>query len=112
MSAGNGNGHAWVSTTARWSCPEGNVYVTIARTPEGQLRRVWVTVGKAGTALYAAGDALGAVARLALDSGVPLDQLVRYLRGISHADYNRLAHEAMSMSDALGRTLEWEVSAT
>lgn len=89
-----------------WRCPEGDVYVTIAHHPDQPVpRRIWMTVGKAGTALYAAGDALGALAKLALDNGVPQEEVVRYLRGISHADYNRAEHEAASMADALGRTL-------
>lgn len=99
---------AWLSTTSRWSCPEGKVYVTIAREAEGRLRRVWVAVGKAGTPLYAAGDALASIVFLALENGIPLDVVAQRLRGISHVDYNGQVHEAASIADALGKALESE----
>lgn len=103
-------GEAWLSTTTRFRCPEGSVYITIARSQEEphELRRLWVTVGKTGSAMHAAGDALSAVTKLALDSGVPRDSVAKYLCGISHDDYNKLVHQASSVSDALGQTLRLE----
>lgn len=97
---------AWESTTVRWACPEGDVYVTMAVNGDPWPARIWLTVGKAGTELYAAGDALSAITRLALTAGVPRRSVIKYLRGISNVEYNRLVHEASSMADALGRTLE------
>jgi hypothetical protein len=83
--------------------------VWIAKDPEtGAPAKIFVHLGKAGSALYAAGDAMSALVRLALRSGASVEDVVRYLAGISQSDRNALVHEASSMADALARSLREE----
>ena len=90
----------FASETHRVRCPEGTVFVIFDRTEEG-LHRISVKIGKGDYNTHAHADGIARMATAAFRAGVPIRDLAVELRGISHGESNRLAHEAMSVSDAI-----------
>lgn len=94
--------------TTEWKCPEGDVFVTIA----AENGNVWVDakVGKAGTPLNSDAFAISALVGTAIRNGIPVDKIVKILRGVSHEDSNHLLARsnrgALSLSDAIGKALD------
>lgn len=103
-------GEFYETFTHKWIAPEGDVFVRIAR----QNGDVWIQtdVGKAGTALNADAYAISALAGQALRGGVDPARIVRTLKGITHDGTNHLLARrpdgALSVADAIGRTIEIE----
>jgi len=102
-------GESWPSRTRHWRCPEGDVYWRIGER-DGQPYFVEGHVGRAGgSEMYAAVNAIGILAGRALRTGTDPHKLRMFLRGISvcsQDDINAGLFDALSVPDALGRTLE------
>ena len=77
---------------------------------------VWidVSVGKAGTAMNADAWAISALAGQALRGGIDPSVIVKTLKGITHEKTNHLLARrpdgALSVADAIGRSIEIEYS--
>jgi hypothetical protein len=105
------NDVAYDTRTYQWKVPEieeDSVFVKIAR----ENGHIWIdtSVGKAGTPLNADAYAISALAGQALRGGVPVDKIVRTLKGITHENTNHLLARsqrgALSVADAIGRSIE------
>jgi len=96
--------------THEWECPEGDVFVKIAK----ENGHIWIdtSVGKAGTPLNADAFAISALAGVALRGGVDPTKIVQTLRGVSHEGSNpllaRAKNGALSIADAIGKSIELE----
>ena len=70
-------------TTYRKETPLGVAFISVNEDDKGQPFEVFVTLGKAGGSAMADAEAMGRLISLALRSGIPLDSVIRQLRGIS-----------------------------
>jgi len=99
----------WPSRTRKWNCPEGQVYWRVSE-KDGKPYFVEGHVGKAGGgAVYAAINAIGALAGRALRTGTSPRKLIIFLKGIAVCSLDDIARgefDAQSVPDALARTLE------
>src|SRR3989475_553577 len=94
-------------STRRVETPLGTMYVTITEDDRGQPFEVFISLGKAGGALMADGEAIGRLISLALRSGIPLKEIYRQLRGISSDRAVGLGpHKVLSVPDAIGIAFE------
>ena len=100
---------AWRSRTRHWKCPEGSVWVIIAEV-DGEPYYVDLRVSRAGgSPMAAAANALGILVGSSLRRGTHTNKLKTYLRGIAVTSQEQVdsgEFDALSMADALGRTLE------
>ena len=97
------------TTTTRYECPEGHVFVKIADL-EGKL---WIdaTIGHVGTQTMANAQAISALAGIAIRHGTPAVKIAHALKGVTHETSNHLMARhngdvALSMADAVGREIE------
>lgn len=93
--------------TERISAPEGEVYVTVNETDQGDPIELFIRVGRAGGAVAAASEALSRVIGVGLRRGVPLHKYREQLEGISHdrSPTNESTDRALSMADAVARVV-------
>jgi len=93
--------------TRRMETPLGTMYVNITEDDKGQPFEVFISLGKAGGALYADVEAIGRLISLALRSGVPMKEVYRQLRGISSDRVVGLGpNKVLSVPDAIGIAIE------
>jgi ribonucleoside-diphosphate reductase alpha chain len=97
------------STSIRKETPLGTMFVHISEDDRGQPFDVFLSLGKAGGSAMADAEALGRTVSLALRSGIPLQEIIRQLRGISSDRAVGLGpNKVLSMPDAVGIALdEW-----
>jgi len=106
------------STTTKYRSPEGNVFVTIdyiyRRIGAGphynpEIVRVHTCAGKHGTAGFAAAEAISRLVTelLTVQDGFGNSPrwVASHLLGLTHGDTNRLAYDADSIPDAIGKAL-------
>jgi len=97
---------SYPTITYRYLCPEGTVFVKIAR----ENGDVWIDapVGRNGSVVNANSNALASLAGIALRHGAAAIRVASALKGITHEDSNPLAVKnghgsiALSISDAIG----------
>jgi ribonucleoside-diphosphate reductase alpha chain len=96
-------------TTIRKETPLGVAFISINEDEKGQAFEVFINLGKAGGPAMADAEAMGRLISLALRSGIPLDSVIRQLRGISSDRAVGLGpNKVMSVPDAIGIALdEW-----
>ena len=94
-------------TTYKKETPLGVMFVTINEDDKGNPFEVFVTLGKAGGSAMADAEAMGRLISLALRSGIPLDSIIRQLRGISSDKAVGLGpNKVLSVPDAIGIAIE------
>ena len=101
------------STTYRYVCPEGTVFVKIAR----ENGDVWIDapVSRNGSVVNANSNAIAALAGIALRHGAAPIKVASALKGITHDMSNPLAVKnghgqvALSLSDAIGTAIMKEL---
>lgn len=99
---------SYPTVTYEWKCPEGTVFVKIAK----ENGHIWIdtSVGKAGTSINADAYAISALAGIAIRKGVPPESVIYALKGVSHEGSNPLLARqpdgALSISDAIGKSIE------
>lgn len=69
-------------STSRLNTSMGTLYLTLNRDDAGNVREVFVNVGKAGSDVMAMGEAIGRLVSLALQSGITLDRVSEQLVGV------------------------------
>jgi hypothetical protein len=79
------------STTRSFTVGEGKGYLTVARTPDGQVAEVTVRMAKQGSTLAGIMDAFSTTVTRGLQHGVPLEALV--------ADYLGMRFEPSGLTD-------------
>jgi len=96
-------------TTYRKETPLGVAFINVNEDEKGQPFEVFITLGKAGGSAMADAEAMGRLISLALRSGIPLDRVIRQLRGISSDRAVGLGpNKVLSVPDAIGIALdEW-----
>lgn len=95
------------STSIRKETPLGTMFIHISEDDRNQPFDVFLSLGKAGGSAMADAEALGRMISLALRSGIPLQELIRQLRGISSDRAVGLGpNKVLSMPDAVGIALE------
>jgi len=95
------------STSMRKETPLGTMFVHISEDDRNQPFDVFLNLGKAGGSAMADAEALGRLVSLALRSGIPLQEIIRQLRGISSDRAVGLGpNKVLSMPDAVGIALE------
>lgn len=90
----------------------GDLYVTINEDEEGSPFEVFAQLGKGGGCSASQTEAIGRLVSLALRSGIPWEQVVKQLKGISCDRPWGLGEEkALSCADAVAKALElyWEI---
>ncbi len=94
-------------TTRKIRSPLGDLYVTVNEDEDGRPFEVFTTLGKAGGAAMAHAEAIGRLVSLALRSGIPMDDVVNQLRGISCDRAVGIGpNKVLSMPDAVGQILQ------
>ena len=94
-------------TTYRKETPLGVAFININEDDKGQPFEVFVTLGKAGGSAMADAEAMGRLISLALRSGIPMQSVVRQLRGISSDRAVGLGpNKVLSVPDAIGIALD------
>ncbi|MFP4624392.1 MAG: hypothetical protein ACLFRX_09470, partial [Gemmatimonadota bacterium] len=94
-------------TTRKMRSPLGDLYVTVNEDEDGHPFEVFATLGKAGGAAMAHAEAIGRLISLALRSGIPMDDVVNQLRGISCDRAVGIGpNKVLSMPDAIGQVLQ------
>ena len=96
-------------TTIRKETPLGVAFISINEDDRGQPFEVFINLGKAGGPAMADAEAMGRLISLALRSGIPVDSVIRQMRGISSDRAVGLGpNKVMSVPDAIGIALdEW-----
>ena len=93
--------------TRKIRSPLGELYVTVNEDEEGRPFEVFATLGKAGGAAMAHSEAIGRMISLALRSGIPMQDVVNQLRGISCDRAVGIGpNKVLSMPDAIGQVLQ------
>jgi hypothetical protein len=97
------------TTTTRYECPEGHIFVKIAQI-DGKL---WInaTIGHTGSQTMANARAISALAGIAIRHGAPPVKIASALKGTTHETSNHLMARtngdvALSMADAIGKEIE------
>ena len=83
----------------------GTLYVTVNSDSEGHPFEVFSTLGKAGNCEPASLEAISRLISLALRSGVPVEDIIRQLRGISCCPVWDNGVSVKSISDAIALVL-------
>ncbi len=95
------------SMSIRKETPLGTMFTHISEDDRGQPFDVFINLGKAGGSAMADAEAMGRLISLALRSGIPLQAVVRQLRGISSDRAVGLGpNKVLSVPDAIGIALE------
>src|SRR4030043_189009 len=88
----------------------GNLYVTINQDDKGEIFGVVNQIGKAGGCADSQAEAIGRLTSLALRSGVPAQEIVKELKGIScHRPFGLGPNRMLSCADALGKAIEQHI---
>ena len=88
----------------------GNLYVTINQDDKGEIFEVFNQIGKAGGCADSQAEAIGRLTSLALRSGVPAQEIVKELKGIScHRPFGLGPNRMLSCADALGKAIEQHI---
>ena len=100
------NGRFARGKTYKVRCPEGTMYVTIARCMQDS-DDLWVNalVGKTGTVVQSDASAIATLVGIGMRAGVPAATLANALRGQSHEESNRLLFDALSIADGIGQVI-------
>ncbi|MBI5599412.1 MAG: vitamin B12-dependent ribonucleotide reductase [Deltaproteobacteria bacterium] len=86
----------------------GNLYVTLNEDPEGRPFEIFTQMGKAGGCATSQCEATGRMASLALRGGIPPEEIVKQMRGIScHLPVGFGGNRVLSCSDAMAQAIEW-----
>jgi ribonucleoside-diphosphate reductase alpha chain len=94
-------------TTRKMRSPLGDLYVTVNEDEDDHPFEVFATLGKAGGAAMAHAEAIGRLISLALRSGIPMDDVIGQLRGISCDRAVGLGPtKVLSMPDAVAQVLQ------
>jgi ribonucleoside-diphosphate reductase alpha chain len=94
-------------TTYRKETPLGVAFISINEDEKGQPFEVFITLGKAGGSAMADAEAMGRMISLALRSGIPLQSVIKQLRGISSDRAVGLGpNKVLSVPDAIGIALD------
>jgi len=95
-----------LGVTSKIRTAHGNFYPTVSR-HEGKIIEVFCRLGKAGGCDYAYLEAIGRLVSIGLQCGVPLEDLVSQLQGITCHPYQLGGDgENFGPVDALGRLLQ------
>ena len=95
------------SMSIRKETPLGTMFVHISEDDRGQPFDVFINLGKAGGSAMADAEAMGRLISLALRSGIPMQEVVRQMRGISSDRAVGLGpNKVLSAPDAIGIALE------
>lgn len=95
------------SMSIRKETPLGTMFVHVSEDDRGQPFDVFINLGKAGGSAMADAEAMGRLISLALRSGIPLQEVVRQMRGISSDRAVGLGpSKVLSVPDAIGIALE------
>ena len=96
-----------MGATRKMRSPLGDIYVTVNEDETGRPFEVFATLGKAGGAAMADAEAIGRLVSLALRSGIPMDDVINQLRGISCDRAVGIGpNKVLSMPDAIGQVLQ------
>ncbi len=100
--------------TTKIRTPHGSMFVTI-NFLEGKIREVFVVVSKPGSELRACAEALGRVVSLALQKGVPAEDLVETLENIKteQVSWNKIDERSFSVSsipDGIAKAMRFALS--
>ncbi len=100
--------------TTKIRTPHGSMFVTI-NFLEGKIREVFVVVSKPGSELRACAEALGRVISLALQKGVPAEDLVETLENIKteQVSWNKIDERSFSVSsipDGIAKAMRFALS--
>ncbi|NOY54123.1 MAG: vitamin B12-dependent ribonucleotide reductase [Deltaproteobacteria bacterium] len=92
--------------TAKMKLGHGTLYITVNEV-EGKPVEVFATIGKSGQSTMAKTEAIGRLVSLSLRYGVPVEKIVRQLKGIG-GDYPIFQKDGLvrSIPDAIARILE------
>jgi len=95
------------SMSLRKETPLGTMFVHVSEDDRGQPFDVFISLGKAGGSAMADAEAMGRLISLALRSGIPLNEVIRQMRGISSDRAVGLGpNKVLSVPDAIGIALE------
>lgn len=97
--------------TVRARTPLGKIYVTVNYQQQGAtrtVREVFIHLGKTGTHINSLMEALGRIISIALQYGVPINEIIRQLQGIKSGDGIKQAsgHVTFSVPDTVAYALE------
>lgn len=97
--------------TVRARTPLGKIYVTVNYQQQGAtriVREVFIHLGKTGTHINSLMEALGRVISIALQYGVPINEIISQLQGIKSGDGIKQAsgHVTFSVPDTVAYALE------
>lgn len=97
--------------TVRARTPLGKIYVTVNYQQQGAartVREVFIHLGKTGTHINSLMEALGRVISIALQYGVPINEVISQLQGIKSGDGIKQAsgHVTFSVPDTVAYALE------
>lgn len=100
--------------TTKIRTPHGSMFVTI-NFLEGKIREVFVVVSKPGSELRACAEALGRVVSLALQKGVPAEDLAETLENIKteQVSWNKIDERSFSVSsipDGIAKAIRFALS--
>ncbi len=99
-----------VTRRVRTGC--GNLYITINEDECGPVE-IFTQMGKAGGCAASQAEAISRLVSLALRSHIPLEAVVRELKGIScHRVVWQGGDRILSCADAIGKTIEWHSGQT
>ena len=95
------------SMSIRKETPLGTMFVHVSEDDRGQPFDVFINLGKAGGSAMADAEAMGRLISLALRSGIPMQEVIRQMRGISSDRAVGLGpNKVLSAPDAIGIALE------
>ena len=96
-------------TTIRKETPLGTMFVNITEDDKSQPFEVFINLGKAGGSAMADAEAMGRLISLGLRSGIPLQSVIKQLRGVSSDRAVGFGpNKVLSVPDAVGLALhDW-----
>jgi len=80
-----------------------DIFVTVNRMDDKEFREVFVSVGKSGICISALCEAIGRLLSVALRSGIPKEELIKQLEGIT---CSRATKNVKSCVDAVALALQ------
>ncbi len=100
--------------TTKIRTPHGSMFITI-NFLEGKIKEVFVVVSKPGSELRACAEALGRVVSLALQKGVPAEDLAETLENIKteQVSWNKIDNRSFSVSsipDGIAKAIRFALS--
>jgi len=97
----------YAGATAKVRSTWGNIYVTLNWDEDGKPIEAFARLGKAGESIPSMLEGLMRLCSVALQGGVPIEEIIHQLRGIKDAERYVVNPEGIkSVPDAIGRALE------